>query len=116
MSTQCRFCNKDIPFGLNGNRRYCDEDCYNYAKLERTKDKYANNKITLAEINRSENLLKAFYNIYGDKPFDINILRSEKMNWNIRTDSKVLDGINYQIVGLYGYSAFQNKTIQIVKF
>ena len=114
MSIKCRFCDKELPIGLNGNRRYCNDNCYYYAKLMRTNEKYAVTKNTLLEINRCESLLRSCYNKYDNTPFDVNILRTNNMDWKIHTGYKDLDGKTYTKIGLYAYVIFENNTIQIL--
>jgi hypothetical protein len=115
MNCRYRYCGDELPWGINGNKRYCDDDCSNAERLEREKDKYATRKATLSEFKRVETLLRACYQEFGESPFDINILRGMKMNWTILSDTQVIDDMSYRIVGTYGYVAFDNNIIKIVK-
>ena len=110
-----RYCGSELPGGINGNRRYCDDYCNNAERLEREKDKYAAKKALLTELKRIEILLRGCYQEYGEAPFDIQILRGLKMNWTILSDSLVIDDISYRVVGAFGYAAFANNTIRIIK-
>jgi hypothetical protein len=38
------------------------------------------------------------------------------MNWTILSDTLVIDDMSYRVVGTFGYVAFDNNTIKIVKF
>ena len=115
MNCLYRYCGAELPMGLNRNRRYCDQECSDAERLERERDKYEKRKSILSEVNRIEALLRACYNSYGCTPFDINILRELKMNWTILSDTLVIDDMSYRVVGTFGYVAFDNNTIKIVK-
>ena len=115
MNCRYRYCGDELPWGTNGNKRYCSDDCSNAERLEREKDKYAARKATLSEFKRVETLLRACYLEFGESPFDINILRGMKMNWTILSDTLVMDVMSYRVVGTFGYFAFDNNTIKIVK-
>lgn len=115
MNCLYRYCGAELPMGINGNRRYCDDDCNNAERLEREKDKYAAKKTLLSEFRRIETLLRGCYQEYGEAPFDIQILRGLKMNWTILSETLVINDISYRVVGSFGYVAFANNTIKIVK-
>jgi len=115
MKCRYRFCGAELRWGINGNRRYCDDDCNNAERLERERDKYGARKSVLSELKRIEPLLRACYSRYKDTPFDINILRELMMNWSVISDSISRDGIDYRVVGSYGYAAYDNNTIKIIK-
>lgn len=115
MKCRYRFCSDELPWGVNRNKRYCDDDCSDAERLEREREKYSVKKALLSEIRRIETLLRGCYQEYGDAPFDIQILRGLKMNWTLFSETLVLDNISYRIVGSFGYSAFANDTIKIVK-
>jgi hypothetical protein len=51
-----------------------------------------------------------------NNPFDINVLREQKMNWILISYTTVVDALEYRIVGSFGYTAFDNGTIKIEKF
>jgi hypothetical protein len=115
MKCNYRNCGEAIPPDENGNRRYCNDDCYMAEKLERSKDNYAVNKKNLNQIKHVENILNAAYKKYGGDIFDVNILRVEKMNWTVITGTTTIDGETIRIVGRYGYILYSNKTIKIIK-
>lgn len=114
MNCLYRYCGAELPMGINGNRRYCDDDCNNAERLEREKDKYAAKKTLLSEFRRIETLLRGCYQEYGEAPFDIQILRRLKMNWTVYSSTRIIEGASYQIVGSYGYAAFDDDTIKII--
>jgi hypothetical protein len=111
-----RLCNEELPYGLNGNRRYCNDECNYLERLEREKEKNAKKKTALSEINRVGALLRSCHRRYMNKPFDINVLREQKMNWTLISYTSVVDGLEYRIVGSFGYAALDNGTIKIEKF
>jgi hypothetical protein len=110
-----RLCNEELPYGLNGNRRYCNDECNYLERLEREKEKNVKKKLALLEINRVESLLRLCYNRYRDKLFDVNTLRELKMNWTIISNTINIDGFQYRVLGSYGYVVFNNGTIKIIK-
>jgi len=110
-----RYCVQGLSFELNGNRKYCSDECSYFERLERQKQKGLERKNILAEISRAEGLLRACYKKFNESPFDIQILRGMKMNWTIFSDTLVIDSISYRIVGSFGYTAYANYTIKIVK-
>lgn len=115
MKCNYRYCGEEIPGGLNGNRRYCDEHCSYAERLIREKEKNSSRKSLLSEIKRIEALLRVCYNRYGDRAFDVNEIRAMQMNWTVISDTISLEGIVYRKVGMYAYVAFDNNTIKIVK-
>jgi hypothetical protein len=115
MNCRYRYCGDELPWGINGNKRYCGDDCSNAERLEREKDKYATRKATLSEFKRVETLLRACHLEFGESPFDINLLRGMKMNWILFSETLVIDNISYRVVGSFGYTAFANETVKIVK-
>lgn len=110
-----RYCRDELPEEENGNRRYCDNNCYMVEKLERSKDIHANKKKVLLEIERNETLLRVFHNKYRDAHFDINLLRDKKIDWSISTGSISIDGVEYRLVSSFAYAAFTEGTAQILK-
>lgn len=114
MKCRYRYCGTELPWGINGNRRYCDDDCNDAERLEREREKYGARKTMLTELKRVESLLRICYSHYRDTPFDINVLRQMKMNWSVISDIVTRDGIDYRVVGSFGYVAFDNNTIKIV--
>ena len=115
MNCNYRYCGKAIPPDENGNRRYCNDDCYMAEKLERSKDNYAVNKKNLNQIKHVENILSAAFKKHGSGVFDVTILRAEKMNWTVITGTTTIDGEIIRIVGRYGYVLYSNNTIKIIK-
>lgn len=115
MKCRYRYCGAELPRGINGNRRYCDDDCNDAERLEREREKYGTRKTILTELSRIETLLRIFYNRYGDTPFDVSVIRELKMNWTIYSDTLKHKDIDFRFVGSYGYAVFQNDTIQIIK-
>lgn len=115
MNCNYRYCGDVISLNQNGNRRYCNDECYMAEKLERSKDNYAINKKCLNEIKHVENILRATQKKYGNKIIDANILRVEKMNWSIITGNTIINGDNCRVVGGYGYISYLNNTIKIIK-
>jgi hypothetical protein len=111
MNCNYRNCGEIIPSDENGNRRYCNDECYMAEKLERSKDNYAVNKKSLNEIKQVEKILSAAYKKYRGDIFDVNILRVEKMNWSIITGITKIDGETIRIVGSYGYIVYSNNII-----
>jgi len=109
-----RNCSYELHDYENGNRHYCDDECYNAEKLARSKDNYIRKKKHLAEIDRIEALLRVCHNKYGDSLTDINVLRAEKMNWSFNTGQTTIDGLAFFVVGSYAYRAFDNSTIKII--
>ena len=110
-----RNCGDFLPPNRNGNRRYCNDECYMAEKLERSKDNYAVNKKSLNEIKHVEKILSAGHKKYGSEIINCNILRVEKMNWSIITGTAIIDGEAYRIVGRYGYILYSNNTVKIIK-
>ena len=115
MNCNYRFCQAEILEVMNGNRRYCNDECSYAERLEREKEKYAEKKSMLSEITRIEQLLENCFNHYGENPFNIDTLRKMKMNWEVFSKMVFLNGFYYRAVGSYGYMAMENNTIKIVK-
>ena len=115
MHCNYRNCGEFLPPNRNGNRRYCNDECYMNEKLERSKDKYAVNKKNLNEIKHVEKILCAGYKKYGSEIIDCNVLRVEKMNWSIITEIKIIDEEKCRIVGSYGYFLYTDNTLKIIK-
>jgi hypothetical protein len=116
MNCQYRYCGAELPLGVNGNRNYCDNTCSYEERLLREKERYGKKKSTLSEITRIEGLLRTCYAQFGDTPFDITILRAQKMNWTLHSSIITSNGEPFRIIGSYGYMALKNSTILIQKF
>lgn len=110
-----RFCQQELPSWLNGNRRYCNEDCNYLERLEREKEKNLSKKEMLAEFNRIQALLRKCHVLFGDSLFDVNILRQQRMNWTIISGTSQIDGYDFRMVGSYGYIVFENNQIKIIQ-
>jgi len=52
MKCNYRNCLKELLAGVNGNKRYCDEECSYLERLEREKEKNKVKRNILSEINR----------------------------------------------------------------
>ena len=115
MKCNYRYCEAELPVGSHGLLRYCDEYCSHAERLEREKEKYEQRKLALLELKRIEALLRICYNRYGTNAFDINILREMSMEWRFFSSTTTIDGIEFRTIGSYGYVAFDNNTIKIVK-
>lgn len=116
MNCNYRFCQTNLPNGLNGNRRYCNDQCNYFERLEREKEKNAAKRALIIDLRRIEALLRTCYNWYGESIFDVGVLRSMKMNWTLFSSINVIEGVEFKIVGSYGYRLFNNDTIKIIKF
>ena len=116
MNCKYRYCGTELPTDTNGNRQYCDEYCSYQERLEREKQRYNKKKSTLSEMSRVEGLLRTCYAQFGDTPFDITILRTQKMNWTLHSSIITNNGDEFRIIGSYGYMALKNSTILIQKF
>ena len=109
---KCKFCGSPIEFDMHGNRSYCDEDCYYYAKLERNFNKYEEQKELLQEFINTDKILKVFYEIYGsEKYIPSNLLEDGNMNWDIQTGKKEIDKIKVTVINQFGYALFHNETL-----
>jgi len=115
MKCNYRNCLKELLAGVNGNKRYCDEECSYLERLEREKEKNKVKRNILSEINRIQALLRACQKIYGDSLFDVNILRELRMNWAIISGTTQIEGHEYRVVGSFAYSVFQTGKIRIIK-
>jgi len=115
MNCNYRYCGDTIPLNENGNRRYCNDECYMAEKLERSKDNYEANKKSLNKIKHIEKILRAAYNKYGNEIINANILRAEGIDWTFITGTTVIESIKYRVVGSYGYASYLNDTVKIIK-
>lgn len=115
MKCRYRYCASELLIELNGNRRYCSDQCSYLERLEREKEKNRVKKSILSEINRIQALLRACHNKYGDSLFDVNILRELRMNWTIISGTSIIEGIEFRIVGSFAYTVFENGKIRIIK-
>ena len=106
---------KDLHNQLNGNRRYCSDECSYLERLEREKENNSIKKNALGEINRVQALLRACHNQYGNRLVDVNILREQRMNWSIISGTTQIDGFEYRIIGSFAYTVFEKSKIQIIK-
>jgi hypothetical protein len=67
----CLFCQVEIPDDLNGNRQYCDDDCYYRAKLHRQKELRGNIADSRNRKYEAEYVLHLLCQKHGIlKPFD----------------------------------------------
>lgn len=98
-----------------GNRRYCDDDCYKAEKSFREKGNYANKKKTFNQIEFAEKILSAAYKKYGSQIINSSIIRAENMDWSIYTGTSLINEVDVNIVGSYGYTLFIDNTIKIYK-
>jgi len=114
---KCRYrrCLSDLHNQLNGNRRYCNDECSYLERLEREKENNSIKKNALGEINRVQALLRACHNQYGNSLVDVNILREQRMNWSIISGTTQIDGFEYRIIGTFAYTVFEKSKIQIIK-
>ena len=110
-----RFCHQELPSWLNGNRRYCNEECNYLERLEREKEKNHSKKKVLAELNRIQALLRKCHVRYGSSLFDVDVLREQHMNWSIITGKSKIEGYEFRIVGSYAYVVFDNNQIKIIQ-
>lgn len=115
MNCNYRNCLKELNARLNGNRRYCNEECNYLERLEREKEKNGVKKSILSEINRVQALLRACHNRYGDSLFDVNVLRELRMNWTIISGTSQKEGYESRKVGSFAYTVFENDKISIIK-
>jgi len=110
-----RFCKLIISTYKNGNRRYCDQECYESEKRERSTENYGALKELLKVIKCTESIFRNFYKLYGSTPINPNILKAEEINWSLMTSFKEIDGQNVRFVGSYGYSKLENNYIKLYK-
>lgn len=111
-----RFCQLDFYSPDDLKIKYHSEKCREDEKKARQNEEYHSKKSSLNEINRIAGLLRTCYKRYGEKPFDVNILRNMRMNWTVYTNIiKHQDGIHTIQVGSYKYRLFENDTIIIYK-
>ncbi len=110
-----RFCKQIISTYKNGNRRYCDQECYESEKRERSKENYQAIKQLLKVIKCTESIFRNLYKQYGSTPINPNILKAEEINWSLMTSFKEIDGQNVRFVGSYGYSKLENNYIKLYK-
>ncbi len=115
MNCNYRNCLKELAIGINGNRRYCDDQCNYLERLEREKVKNSIKKKAMGEINRVQALLRACHNQYGNSLVDVNILREQRMNWSIISGNTLIEGVEYRIIGSFAYTVFEKSKIQIIK-
>jgi hypothetical protein len=114
----CKYssCGKEIPLLKHGNRDYCDDLCYYFAKLERNYIIYTNNSQKLNEINRIESILRTLHDRYGsEKYIEGSILEELAMRWNLFNYESKIDGFPVNVIGEYAYCCFANKTVRIWK-
>ncbi|WP_026750671.1 hypothetical protein [Sediminibacterium sp. C3] len=110
-----RFCQQELPSWLNGNRRYCNDECNYLERLEREKEKNLSKKKVLAELNRIQTLLRKCHVQYGSSLFDVNVLREQHMNWTIITGISKTEGCEFRIIGSYAYVVFDDNQIKIIQ-
>ncbi len=115
MNCNYRNCLKELAIGINGNRRYCDDQCNYLERLEREKERSIIKKKAMCEINRVQALLRACHNKYGNSLIDINIVREQRMNWSIISETTLIEGFEYRTIGSFAYTVFEKSKIQIIK-
>jgi hypothetical protein len=115
MKKRCkyRYC-KAEQFYFDNKTKHCDDTCQYHEKLERQKDQRNEEKSMLNEIKRNEVILRACYRSYGDKPFDINIVRDMRMNWVVTTGEIMRYDLKFTKVGSYAYAVILDNLILII--
>jgi hypothetical protein len=113
----CRYrhCYRTQKANLHGNSRYCSYECYYGEKKERNKDLYKKNSQILSSMKETESSLASLYNLYDGKPVPYETLNKFEISWGFSSDIKEIDGMNYRIIGNYGYVRLANKTLKIIK-
>ena len=116
MNKKCeyRHCQFVRPY-FDNKTKYCDDNCRYSEKLERQKDQNNEKKILLNEFKRIESLLRVCYRRYGDKPFDINVIREMRMSWSVTSGEIERDNVKYTKVGSYAYAVSKDNFIIIIK-
>ena len=106
-----------IPPYENGNRRYCNETCSYFARLERNNMKYASSKKLLLEFKRVDSILRSFYTEYGSTEYIAACLLNDKeMNWTLFSNQIQIENLPVKVISEYAYCLFTNETIRIWKF
>ena len=109
----CQYCGSYINIQSHGNRKYCDDNCSYSQKLEANAKKYKNQKNQFKEFNRVEALLKKYYRLHKTSLIRIEILNVNKMNWDIASGCKYIDGIRAIVVNSYAYYIFGSCLVRI---
>jgi hypothetical protein len=66
-------------------------------------------------MKETESSLASLYNLYDGKPVPYETLNKFEISWGFSSDIKEIDGMNYRIIGNYGYVRLANKTLKIIK-
>ena len=109
----CPFCGDEVPLHRGGNAKFCSDECY-----------YENKKITTLEATRkktekmillqNEQIVAELFEKYQSNWYiSATELIKRDFYWNINSGETIINGVKIQKLIRYGYTLYQNQTVQL---
>ena len=110
-------CNNTIPKTRKRSAKYCSDECYYLAKMDRSTQRYAMIKAPGEELKRNERILEYLYSISElRKPIVPSDLESLRFNFTISSGEHIdEDKRLFKVIGQYAYYIDANKNVLIWK-
>jgi len=111
---ECNYqlCNRGF-INRHGNSKYCSKKCYEEEKKLRSSEKYAEMKKSLQGRNQTYASLQALHKTHGELPIPYTIHHEYNIDWGFFESIRSIEGINYRVIGKYGYVRFQDNSLII---
>ncbi len=109
------YCQKVLPYFLNGNREYCPGGCEYENKLRTLNEK---NKQEREEkhIAKMDNILEELYDKFGSQQYVSSaLLQCKGFDWRLSLQELEIQSLKVNLIRKYGYTLFNNETVLIWK-
>lgn len=111
----CAHCGDVIPDSRNGNSKFCKEECYDKNKAiiaaQRTKSKAE--KLLLLN---NDDIIHDLYRLRDPTyPLSAKELTNRDFNWSVHAGEEMRDNLIIKNMIRYGYTLFNNQTVQLWK-
>ena len=111
----CDYCHGVIPFTRNYNSKFCCEECYKKNKSE-VAAKLQRDKVHSLLMLSNDEIIHDLYLKYESKYYiTAKELIDRGFNWTIYTASKTINNLPAKTLIRYGYTLFNNQTVQLWK-
>ncbi len=111
----CEYCHGVIPHTRNKNSKYCCDTCYSKNKAETAID-FQKKKVHALLILMNDEIIHDLYLKYESKFYiTAKELIDRNFNWTIYKASITMNNLPAKSLIRYGYTLFNNQTVQLWK-